>query len=163
MLTDEVKAFLGREVSFTAPEELGRAAIRYFARAIGDDNPVYTSDDAARAAGLPGVVAPPTLVCETNQFIDGPRDDDGYIGHTWALPVLGARLIRGGNEYSFERPVRPDDRITATYRVAEMTERTSSAGQSMLIVINEITYTDQHGDLLATNRETMLYREQDPS
>ena len=68
LLTDEVRALVGRTATYTAPEPLGRAAIRYFATAVGDDNPAYLSGD----------VAPPTLVCETNQFTGLPRDANGY-------------------------------------------------------------------------------------
>jgi acyl dehydratase len=157
LLTDEVRAFIGREVTFTAPDEVGRAAIRYFALAIGDDNPVYTDDEAARAAGHPGVIAPPTMICESNQFLAAPRDEDGFPGHMWELPIPNCRLVRGGNEYAFVRPVLPTDIVTTMHRIAEITERTSASGQPMLLVVNEITYADQRGERLATNRETLIY------
>ena len=35
MMTDAIRALIGREVTYTAPEPLGRAAIRYFALAVG--------------------------------------------------------------------------------------------------------------------------------
>ena len=158
LLTDELRAWVGREAVYTAPEELGRAALRYFARSIGDDNPLYTDDDAARAAGLDGVVAPPTLVCETNQYMDRERDENGYAGHQWNLPLTGCRVIRGGHVYTFARPVRPDDVITAHWRLLDMTEKTSRSGAPMLIVTSEATYSNQHDDELATNRETTIYQ-----
>ena len=61
-----------------------------------------------------GVIAPPTLVCETNQIFQNPPDGNGYIGHNWPLPLPSNRFIRGGNEYEFHQPVRADDRITVT-------------------------------------------------
>jgi acyl dehydratase len=155
LLTDEVKAWVGREVSYTAPDELGRAAIRYFALAIGDENPLYHDDDFAKASGRPSVIAPPTLVCETGQYMTGSRD---AIGHTWNLPVQGVRMIRGGNEYEFVRPVVPDDVITASWRIEDIKERTTSAGLPMLIVDSKASYTNQKGDLLAINLETLIYQ-----
>ena len=157
LLTDALRAMVGREVRYTAPEELGRAAIRYFARAVGDDNPVYTDDAAARAAGHDGVVAPPTLVCETNQYVDAARDPDGYAGHGWHLDVPGTRLVRGGNAYELHRPVRPDDVLTVVWRLADLRERRTRDGTPMLVVTSVATYTDQRGELLATNTETLLY------
>ena len=71
LLTDAVRSQIGREASYTAPEELGRAAIRYFALAIGDDNPLRTDVEHARSAGYADVVAPPTLICESNQYMTG--------------------------------------------------------------------------------------------
>jgi acyl dehydratase len=156
LLTKELRALIGASRSYTAPEELGRAAIRYFALAIGSDNPVYTSDEAARAAGHDGIVAPPTLIFESNQYANQPRDADGFAGHGWELPVPGARLVRGGNSYEFGRPVRPADVITVTWRLAGMTERAGAAGP-MLIVTSVATYTDQHGELLGVNTETLIY------
>ncbi|TYB64429.1 MaoC family dehydratase [Nonomuraea sp. PA05] len=143
---------VGREVSYTAPEELGRAALRYFAQAVGDDNPLYTDDAYAREHGYDGVVAPPTLICETNQYTGLPRDADGSAGHSWHLDVPGARLVRGGNAYEFHQPVRPGDVITATWRVQDVQEK---AGK--LFVTSRATYRNQHGDLLAVNEETLIW------
>lgn len=158
LLTDEVRAWIGREVAFTAREELGRASIRYFAQAIGDDNPLYTDEEYAKRHGHDGVIAPPTLVCETNQFVPDPRPDEhGYIGHAWDLPVRGCRLLRGGNSYTFERPVRHSDRITVRWRIEDIQERTSSSGAPMLTVESVAAYSNQDGELLATNRETLIY------
>ena len=36
--------------------------IRHWAEAMGDENPVYQSDAAAREVGLPGLIAPPTML-----------------------------------------------------------------------------------------------------
>jgi acyl dehydratase len=158
LLTDELRAWIGREVTYPAREELGRAAIRYFALALGDDNPLYHDDAYARAAGYPSVVAPPTLVCETNQYAHRPPDADGYIGHHWALPVRGCRLVRGGNEYELLRPVLPTDRVSVTWRLEEITERRSARGGPLLVVVSTATYVNQDGDLLARNRETLIYQ-----
>jgi acyl dehydratase len=158
ILTDELRSWIGREATYTAPEELGRASLRYFARAVGDDNPVYTDDDAARAAGFDGVIAPPTFVCETNQYADRERDEHGYIGHLWELPLRDCRIIRGGHEYRFGQPVRPDDVLTVTWRITDITEKTSRAGRPMLLVVSEADYTNQRGEWLASNRETTIYQ-----
>lgn len=160
LLTDEVKAWIGREAVYEAHEELGRGAIRYFALAIGDDNPLYTDEAFAQQHGYPSVIAPPTLVCETNQYMSGVRDRHGYIGHTWDLPVTGCRLIRGGNTYEFHQPVLPTDRITARWIVEDIQERAGS--KPMLIVASCATYTNQRGELLATNRETIIYQQVTP-
>jgi acyl dehydratase len=157
LLTDELRARVGETVTYTAPEELGRAAIRYFALAVGDENPVYTDEAVAREHGLPGIVAPPTLVCETNQYAGLPRDADGYAGHAWELEVPATALIRGGNTYEFHQPVRPEDVITATWTLADMAERTNAAGRPMLIVRSEARYHNQHGEPLVTNTETMIF------
>lgn len=159
LLTDEIKAFVGREVRYTAPDALGAAAFRYFALAVGDDEPIYVDAQAARAAGYDDVVAPPTFVCETNQYLHRPPDEEGYIGHSWDLPVSGCRMVRGGHEYEFGRPVRGDDVLTVVWRIDDIVEKTSSSGRGMLLVTSTATYTAQDGAFLARNRETMIYQE----
>jgi acyl dehydratase len=157
MLTDELRARIGEQRVYTAPEELGRASIRYFARATGDDNRLYIDDEYARQWGHDGIIAPPTLVCETNQYADVPRDQDGFAGHRWDLEVPGTRQVRGGNSYEFHRAVRPSDVITARWVLADMTERTTRDGRAMLVVTSRAEYTNQGGDLLATNEEQVIY------
>ena len=163
MLTPELQALVGQEVSYTAPEELGRAALRYFALAVGDDNPLYTDSDFARAHGYPDVIAPPTLICETTQYAGLPRDEDGYAGHTWRLEIPETRLVRGGNTYEFHRPILPTDIVTATWRITDITERTTSGGLGMLIVTSVAEYTDAAGGPLVTNTETMIFPALEPS
>lgn len=159
LLTAELSDAVGRECSYEAPEELGRAAIRYFALAIGAVNPIYFDARAARGEGYDDVVAPPTLVCETNQYMTGEPDEDGYLGHGWGLDVPNTRLIRAGNEYEFFRPVYPADRISAHWRIEDITEKTSRAGAALLFVVSVATYSNQNGDVLARNRETVIYQE----
>ena len=149
LLNDEVRALVGRTATYTAPEPLGRAAIRYFAIATGDDDPAH----------LAGEVAPPTLVCETNQFTGLSRDANGYAGHGWDFHLSGTREVRGGNSYRFHQPVRPDDVVTARWEVTDVTERTTGSGQSMVVVTSLATYTNQDGDLLVENEETLIYVE----
>lgn len=150
--------WIGRTVRYIAPEPIGAAAFRYFAIAIGDDNPLYRDRAAAHSAGYRDVIAPPTLICETNQYLHGRPDDDGYLGHQWDFPVpAGARQIRGGNSYELFQPVYPDDIITATWRVADITEKPSSKGGSMVIILSEVAFTNQRGEALATNTDTMIW------
>jgi acyl dehydratase len=51
------------------PVEAGH--ILLFARSIGDENPLYTDPDAAAEAGFDGVLAPPTFVQASAQFMPG--------------------------------------------------------------------------------------------
>jgi acyl dehydratase len=157
LLTDEVRALLGRQKVYTAPEPFGAAAGRYFAMAVGDSNPLYTDGELARRHGLPGVTAPPTLICETNQYAGLPPDDEGYAGHTWGIELPGTRQVRGGNRYTFHRRLRPDDVVTATWEITGLEEKANRAGQDMLVISSTATYTDAGGGLIAENEETIIF------
>ena len=156
LLTDELRNLVGTQRVYTAPEPLGAAAGRYFGMAIGDHNPLYSDPEFARAHGLAGVTAPPTLICETNQYAGLPMKDDGYAGHMWPLDVPGTRQVRGGNTYTFHRRVRPDDVVTATWEIHDLTEKKTGDGRDMLLISSRATYTNQDGDMLAVNEETII-------
>jgi acyl dehydratase len=157
-LTEELRSWIGREVHYPAREELGRASIRYFALAMGDDNPLYVDDAYARQAGYPSVIAPPTLVCETCQYAHQPPNADGYIGHAWLLPLPASRMIRAGNDYEFMRPVLPSDRISVTWTLENIVEKSSSRGAAQLFVTSVARYRDGAGEIVAVNRETVVYQ-----
>ena len=157
LLTDEVRALEGRTKVYTAPEPFGAAAGRYFGLAIGDDNPLYSDPAYAQAQGLAGVTAPLTLICETNQYAALPMDHEGYAGHTWGLDIPGTRQVRGGNKYTFHRRIRPEDIVTATWRITSVTEKVTGSGNDMLVIASTATYTNQDDELLAENAETIIF------
>jgi len=158
LLTDELKSWIGREAHYPAREELGRASIRYFALALGDDNPLYVDDAYAKKAGYPSVIAPPTLICETNQYAHQAPNSDGYVGHEWHLPVPNTRLVRAGNDYEFMRPVLPTDHISVTWTLESIVEKPSSRGGTQLFVSSVARYRDAKGEVVAVNRETIVYQ-----
>lgn len=158
LLNDELKAWIGREAVYPAREALGRASIRYFALATGDENPLYQDEAYAREAGHGDVVAPPTFVVETCQYAHRPPDGHGYMGHAWNLPITGCRMIRAGNDYEFMRPVLASDRVSVTWTLEDMVERKSRRGGSQLFVTSVARYFDDGGELIAVNRETTVYQ-----
>ena len=156
LLTPEVRAYVGQTAEYVAAEPLGRASIRYFAMALRDPNPLWIDDDFGRENGWPGVVAPPTLVCETCQYARGPvgPDDDGYFGHVWRLPFpRPCDMLRGGNEYTFEVPATPDTVLHVRWELVSLDERSS-----LVVARARGSYHDQANHLLATNDETLLFR-----
>ena len=106
-LLDSLKQMVGTEMVVTAPEPVGRAFIRQFALAIEDDNPVYQDEEYARDTRYGGVIAPPTYICETMQYLVGEVDEAGGPARRLRLPV--GTEIRGGNEYEFFQTGRRPD------------------------------------------------------
>ncbi len=159
LLTPEIASFVGRSARYTSPEPFGAAEFRYFALAIGDPNPLFTDTEAAQEAGYPSVIAPPTFIVETNQYMSGQPDDEGYLGHSWDIEVPGTRMIRGGHTYEFHTPLLVGDVVTIEWRVDDIVERTSRSGQQILIVTSEARYSNQRDELIATNKESLIFQE----
>ena len=61
---DRLAAFVGRTLSegTRAQDPVNVPMIRHWVEAMGDASPVHRSDEAARATGRDGVVAPATMV-----------------------------------------------------------------------------------------------------
>ena len=156
-LFDQLKATVGRELVLESPDEIGRAAFRQYALAVGDFNPLYSNADHAKANGLRDVMAPPTLICDTWQYVDSDMDGRGDLVGRGAFGELTG--LRAGNEYEFFQPLHPDDVITARWLVKDVYERTGRSG-SMIFQVVEATYSNQRGELIARNTETLFYREE---
>jgi hypothetical protein len=148
LLNDAVRDMIGSRVHYRAPDPLSHASSRYFAAAIGSDPARWRSS------------APPTLICETNQLTgNATADDNAYLGHSWALPLpLDCEMIRGGNDYRFGRPARPDDIVNTEYQLLDAVEREGKDGTPLLFVTSQATYRAEDGEWLATNTETLIYR-----
>ena len=155
-ITPELSKLLGHEWKFTSPEELGKSSIRMFALAVGDRNPLYIDNKYASGSKYGGIIAPPTFICETTQFMTDILDTDG--GPINRPKILPGPDIRGGNEYSFLQPVRPDDILDVSWKISDIVEKNAKTGK-LIIVTSEITYYNQHAELLAVNSETTIFRD----
>ena len=138
-----------------APDEIGRSSLRQYELAIGDFNPLYSNREFAQANGLQDVLAPPTLICDTWQYVDSDMDERGdLLGRG---PIRELEGLRAGNEYEFFQTIHPDDVITAHWTVKDVYEKTGRTG-SLVFQVIETTFYNQSDELLARNTETMFYR-----
>lgn len=152
----EAKEIVGKETTFTAPDPVGQAFIRQFALSVGDMNPHYVDQSFAEKSKYGGIIAPPTMVCETMYYHDGSVDEAGGPANRFTLVSMGTE-IRGGNDYTFHQPMRPDDVLTARWKAKEVYEKQGRTGR-LLFLVYEIRYTNQRGELLATNDEHIVYQ-----
>ena len=154
-LLERLKATVGQEIVLRAPDEMGRSSLRQYALAIGDFNPLYSNREFAQANGLRDVMAPPTLICDTWQYVDSDMDERGdLLGRG---PIRELEGLRAGNEYEFFQTIHPDDVITAHWTVKDVYEKTGRTG-SLVFQVIETTFYNQSDELLARNTETMFYR-----
>ena len=153
---EKLQRTVGQQQTFTADRPIGRAAFRMYADAVHDPNPLYTNPDAARNVYLSNVMAPPTLLTDTFRFYGDGINESGL---PTALDQLSPGTpLRAGNTYRFHRPVHPDDVISATRRITRVWQKQGRSGPLTFQEV-EITYRNQHNELLAVNTEVLLYRD----
>src|SRR3954471_14507068 len=99
---------VGRSYPPSAVYEVGRAKIAEFAGAIGDPDPVYRDADAARAAGHPDVIAPPTFAIVVSLEAATSELDDPDVALDYS------RVVHGEQRFAHHRPIRAGDRLVAT-------------------------------------------------
>jgi acyl dehydratase len=141
------KRFIGHEFeAFTSNVEKGR--LRFFANSIGETNPIYSDEDAARDAGHPALPAPPTftMVLDT----DGPE--------LWPMLSLLkmdiGRVLHGSQEFEYLQPIYAGDCITVRSQIQDIYDKKNGA---LEFVTTVSTYTNQRGELAAKSINTLVY------
>jgi acyl dehydratase len=136
------QSFIGREYPRTAPYEVGREKIREFAESIKDDSPLYRDPDAAKAAGYPDVIAPPTFA-----VILSMRAHDVVV-HDPKLGLDYSRVVHGQQEFTHHRPIRAGDELVVVVHVDDIKAR---AGNDFLTVRAEIGTVEGEAVCTATS------------
>jgi hypothetical protein len=150
-ITPEIQKLLGREDVFQAGEPVDAGKIHRFAKSLGFANPRYY--DTANYQP----VAPPTFVFSVNHDSLCEMDETGRPAGRLSLPAPFGPAMRGGNRYQFFRPVRVGDRITIHRKVTDLKEKEGRTG-ALVFLTYDLTYTDQRGEILGINTETLIFR-----
>ena len=139
--------------------EITALMFQRYAIAVGDLNPIYFDDTAARAAGYPGIVAPPNFLTSVLGWEAGPAEgdllDDGTEAKLLVPEIRGLRLMGGGHELTFGQPIRPGDVVTARRKLVDLYQREAKFGL-LTFSVSDIVYTNQRGEHLVTCRETVI-------
>jgi len=117
------RELVGRSYPPSPVYEVGRAKIAEFAAAIGADDPVHRDAVAARAAGHPDVIAPPTfaIVVTLEAATAVLTDPDVSLDYS--------RVVHGEQRFTHHRPIRAGDRLVATTTIEAVR---SVAGNDLL-------------------------------
>ena len=132
--------------------------IRRYAQAIGDPNPIYSDDAAARRAGHKGVVAPP-LFCHALAFEDRPAEElraDG-LPTELDIPLPTDRAIGGGSTFEVGAPIHAGVVITVRKVIEDIYTKSGRSGDLVFVVL-DATYTNQIGQVVARERGTFVNR-----
>ena len=123
------------------------AAIREFAEAVGDLNPLYLDPEAARAAGYPDAVAPPTFAMKLR---------GGRMQPEVPLPA-GLVGLHAGQEVEFYDEIFAGRTYGVKDRIVSVYEKTGRAGP-MAIIVRELQVSDEAGGRVVVVREREIVR-----
>ena len=124
---------VGRSYPPSVVYEVGREKIAEFARALGDPDPVYVDPEAARAAGHPDVIAPPTFAIVLSLGAGEVVLADPEVSIDYS------RVVHGEQRFVHHRPIRAGDRLVA---IASVEAVRSVAGNDMLTTRVDLTTED---------------------
>ncbi len=142
-VTDEVIKQIGK-VAEPRTYEVERGAIRRFAEAIGDANPLFNNEQEARKSRYGGMIAPPTFCRSMMAAFPEVKID-----------IPGNRGLDGGSDWEYFEPIRPGDRITVQCKIADIRESAGRLG-AMVFTTIETSYTNQFGQVVALQRSTSI-------
>ena len=118
---------------FSAEVEMGR--LKFFAKAIGQTDPVYTDEAAAKAAGHPRLPVPPTfLFCLQ---MDAPNP--GALRELLDIPI--AKVLHGEQHFSYHAMAYAGDTLHFEQRITDIYAK---KGGLLEFVVAETRVTNQH-------------------
>jgi acyl dehydratase len=155
LITPEIRAMLGQELYFPGKELIDRTAIRRYAQAISDLNPLYIDEEFAEKSAYGGLIAPPTFIFDVSHDLFAEVGENGR--DLSRVTMHGLNAVRGGNEYHFFEPARPGDIVNRRRKITDIYEKKGRKAGTILFVVYETTYTNQKEKLLGVCRETMMF------
>jgi uncharacterized OB-fold protein/acyl dehydratase len=115
--------------------------------AMGDNNPIYVDEDAAKAAGHPGIVAPPAMIqVWTMMGLGGNRPDDDPLGKILGLfddaGYIG--VVATNCEQTYHRYLRPGEEVSVSAELTDVVGPKRTALGEGFFITQKITW--QVGD-----------------
>ena len=142
-------AHIGKKFGqFTTEVEKGR--LRFFAKAIGETDPIYTDENAARAAGHASLPVPPTyFFCL--QMIDDP-DPTSWIA---SLGVNLHHILHGEQQFEYLDMACAGDRLSFESTITDIYDKKNGA---LEFIVAQTTVINQSGKLVAKMKSSTVVR-----
>jgi acyl dehydratase len=142
------KSFVGLE---TQPRsvDVEKGQLKFFAQATGETNPVYFDEEAAKAAGHPTLLAPPTfLFCLETMT---PSTDNVMA----KLGIDIGRVLHGEQQFTYRKPIYAGDTITLRTKVSDIYDK---KGGALDFVVQDTSATNQKGENVGLSRTVIVVR-----
>jgi acyl dehydratase len=126
-----------------------RTRLQFFAKAIGEKDPVYVDPAAARAAGYADVPAPPTFLFAAE--LDSGANDQLLTD----LDIPLAKLLHGEQSFRYLQPVCAGDTVTVQSTITDIYDK---KGGKLEFAVKDSRVTNQRSELVAELRTVLVVR-----
>jgi uncharacterized OB-fold protein/acyl dehydratase len=137
----------GRSKPRVGRHPVNQPMVDHWLDAIGDKNPIYVDESAAKAAGHPGIVAPPAMIqVWTMMGLGGVRPDDDPLGKILELfddaGYIG--VVATNCEQTYHRYLRPGEEVSVAAELTDVVGPKQTALGEAFFITQKITW--QVGD-----------------
>ena len=144
---DYDRSLLGKEYK-TGPFQVSADLIKDYCKSLGETNPIYTDEEAAKKAGHPGLVAPPALCSVFVRQVTTPDINLNF----------GTLRFHAGQIVAPEADIIAGDSLSASTFLKEVYPKTGRTG-TMVFMVWETVFTNQKGERVADVQESFAARE----
>jgi acyl dehydratase len=129
--------------------DIEKGRLKFFAKAIGETNPIYTDEAAAKAAGYASLPAPPTFIfaaeLDASTLVPAIRD----------MGINLDRILHGEQQFTYLAPIVAGDTITVESKFTDLYDKKNGA---LEFLVKESVVTNQHGVRVAEMRSVVVVR-----
>jgi acyl dehydratase len=141
-----------RHIGHTMPPfstEVEKGRLRFFAKATGQADPVYTDEAAARAAGYPGLPVPPTFLFCLEMESPNPAAVRELLGMDYRS------LLHGEQGFTYHAMAYAGDTLTFEQRIDDIYDKKNGA---LEFVVRKTRVSNQRQELVAELRCVTVQR-----
>lgn len=153
-----LKEFEGRRVGdpFVARDPVNTPMVRHWCDAMGDDNPVYTDPDAARASAFGGLVAPPSMLQAWTMRGLKPPPQSGPSAQAELFELLDdggfTSVVAVNCDQEYTRYLKPGDHLTHEVTIGAISPEKETGLGTGHFIDQLYTFRDQSGDEVGSMR-----------
>lgn len=126
-----------------------RSRLQFFAKAIGETDPVYIDRACAQQAGYADLPVPPTFLFAAE--LDSQATDQLLTD----LQIPIAKLLHGEQCFTYHQPACVGDTVTVRSTITDIYEKKNGA---LEFVVKQSRATNQNNELVAELRTVLVCR-----
>lgn len=129
--------------------DVEKGQLKFFAKATDESNPIYTDEEAAKAAGYAALPAPPTFGFSLN--LAKPNPFDNFM----AMGIDLNRVLHATQQFDYVAPILAGDTVTLKDTVKDIYDKKDGA---LEFVVVETEVTNQRGEHVLSMTNTLVVR-----